>query len=1332
MDDRLNKVRFSLVFVAALMVVLAPFCLPAQGQTIYEIWSPEFSGQTQDSTFGTSVFRKKLSLIEPDEAEIYVAAKDQFELFINGQFVYEGTSNGNALKLDVIKFLQPGINVFALKVTHLNSTTAGLATKFRVREKNEDRWRSLTTNDSWKSNTTFGNDWSATVLDDAEWQFANKLATFQFDADSIVVAESMTKPSVPIADASQPFPPSRPVNQNFSSAGNLNSNTHSMESPLVTSQKRAVAKPNPKTKEEDLKARFKIDDEFRVEQVMLDDETGSLIAMAFNEFGELILSREGGPLLLADVTKEPGETGRIRTLCEEVKSCQGILPLNGKIYVTGDGPSGVALYLLSDQNRDGSFEVERMIVPFAGELGEHGPHGVELGPDGFLYVTVGNASKSKTPVANTSPYFHYYEGDLVPRMEDPGGHAVGVQAPGGTIIRASLDGSLVERVAGGLRNIYDLTFDQFGELFLHDSDLETNIGMSWYRPTRIYHVPNGAELGWRSGWSKFPNYFTDVTPPVAETGRGSPSGATIYQHFQFPARYHNAIFFADWSEGRILAATPRQEGAGYEMKVEEFCSGRPMNVTDLAVGTDGTLFFSTGGRGTSGGVYRIAWNGVIPKELYTYNNEFEQVIRMPQPNSAWGRQALAALRAKLDENWERTISGIATDKRNEVDYRIRAIDLMFLYGPFPTPELVSELAADEDFNVRAKIASLCGIKKDEALNANLDVLISDNHPLVRRRAAESYFRIGELPQLSKIMAMLGSKDRTESAVARRLIERAPANTYQQTILKTEDATTFINGAIAILTAYPTLESSYQILARVTHFMGGYLTDAEFVDVLRVAQLALSQGNVDAEKIPGFGNRIAAEFPAGSGTINKQLAMIMAFMKNADIDARAKEYFESSNNKAADKLFVAMMLQTIGRQLNDESRLAILDYLETAFYLEEGSTYRNYIGTAIEQLVQNGTRPDQIEMILQNGGKWPHAMLQSFFVLQERLSAQQVEYVIDADIKMRESDDTQSRKVRLGIIAMLAESKDAKAHEYLREIWQTRPEFRNEICLGLAQVPDGANWAYLVTSIPVLDDTIGNEVVRTLRQVNRRPKKARQYRELIEMGFRLREDGALEVSKLMKHWTGEEVERASTSGQRWELAMKHWLQWYAREWPGETPVNVEPLSKVGHYSAERVLAHLEEFEVQGNPSLGKSVFQKANCSACHRVGTEGATFGPDLSNLANRFSRREILESIIDPHKVVSDQYKSKKVLTVDGDQLFGMLIRDSSGDYLLQDSEGRTLRISDDEIDEIADSELSSMPEGLLDTLSLDEILHLFAYLHRGRNQAQFSEAKDFDSSSVR
>ena len=92
--------------------------------------------------------------------------------------------------------------------------------------------------------------------------------------------------------------------------------------------------------------RFEVDPEFVVQQVLSPEETGSLIAMEINEFGHLLLSREGGPLLIADPSQPLNHPARIRVYCNEVTSCQGILPLNGEVFVTGEGPEGLGLYRL--------------------------------------------------------------------------------------------------------------------------------------------------------------------------------------------------------------------------------------------------------------------------------------------------------------------------------------------------------------------------------------------------------------------------------------------------------------------------------------------------------------------------------------------------------------------------------------------------------------------------------------------------------------------------------------------------------------------------------------------------------------------------------------------------------------------------------------------------------------------------------------------------------------------------------------------------------------------------------------------------------------------------
>ena len=72
-------------------------------------------------------------------------------------------------------------------------------------------------------------------------------------------------------------------------------------------------------------------------------------------------------------------------------------------------------------------------------------------------------------------------------------------------------------------------------------------------------------------------------PPTIETGRGSPVGVEFYDHPAFGDKYRGAIFIADWSIGVIYAIHLERDGASYKAKAEKFCTGAPMNVTDLAV-----------------------------------------------------------------------------------------------------------------------------------------------------------------------------------------------------------------------------------------------------------------------------------------------------------------------------------------------------------------------------------------------------------------------------------------------------------------------------------------------------------------------------------------------------------------------------------------------------------------------------------------------------------------------------------------------------------------------------------------------------------------------------
>ncbi|MEZ6095755.1 MAG: hypothetical protein R3C03_16250 [Pirellulaceae bacterium] len=411
------------------------------------------------------------------------------------------------------------------------------------------------------------------------------------------------------------------------------SNKPTDSEPVGSNQASDTNEPGPESTDSVVPV-FQTQDEFQVDAVMSGEETGSILAMTFDEFGHLIFSQEGGNLLIADLSIPFGET-RVATLCDEVENCQGLLCVNGKLYVTGSGPDGLGLYCLERIDpASTTMTVKKTLLKFTGELGEHGAHGLTFGPDGFIYCSVGNASGIKDlPLAG--PYKTPYEVDLRPRYEDPSGHANGIRSPGGTVIRMSLDGKNVQTFAAGVRNAYDLTFNPEGDLFVHDSDMESDLGLPWYRPTALYHVTAGVDLGWRSGWAKFPEYYPDTIAPISKTGRGSPSGAICYNHIQFPVRYHGALFLADWSEGRILSVQLKREGSTYTTHTEDFLKGKPLNILIWKWAKTEPSTLQLADAEQSGGVYRIAWDEAVPDSVIEYENDPDSIAASPQPNSAW-------------------------------------------------------------------------------------------------------------------------------------------------------------------------------------------------------------------------------------------------------------------------------------------------------------------------------------------------------------------------------------------------------------------------------------------------------------------------------------------------------------------------------------------------------------------------------------------------------------------------------------------------------------------------------------------------------------------------
>lgn len=134
----------------------------------------------------------------------------------------------------------------------------------------------------------------------------------------------------------------------------------------------------------------------------------------------------------------------------------------------------------------------------------------------------------------------------------------------------------------------------------------------------------------------------------------------------------------------------------------------------------------------------------------------------------------------------------------------------------------------------------------------------------------------------------------------------------------------------------------------------------------------------------------------------------------------------------------------------------------------------------------------------------------------------------------------------------------------------------------------------------------------------------------------------------------------------------------------------------------------------NFERGQAMFTATACVACHKLNQEGGGIGPDLSGAGNRYSIRDLLENIIEPSAVISDQFGSEEIARTDGDPVVGRVVGEENGELLVMTNpfapEDKT-RIKAVSVKSRRPFGTSMMPPGLINGLNEDELKDLLAYL---------------------
>ena len=717
---------------------------------------------------------------------------------------------------------------------------------------------------------------------------------------------------------------------------------------------------------------------FAIERMNPPDKGDSYVVITFDSLGRLVVSKENDfPRLLLDNDKD-GIYESEKVISDKVRNCQGLWFEGKTLYAAcamvptpeqvaaapppapGGGRGGpnvnnrAGFFKLEDTNGDDvadTFETLGM----AGSIQEHGPHAIRRRPDGGMAVIVGNNETiADNALDLTSLVLKDKDAQFLPYFANFGQSAR--EGAHSAIFDWNPATKKFRIFSGGNRNAYDFAYNIAGEAFLFDSDMEWDIGLPWYREVRTAHEVLNGNYGYKNGSGKYPPYYIDSLPPVRDLGRGSPVGVEFYTSYAYPKEFFDNLFEADWSRGRLVYTALTPAGATYSSRTDraEFVHGEPFNITDVEVGPDGMMYFTTGGRNTTGGLWRLRYTGAAPTAPDMAG--ILAVVRQPQPLSSWGWAAIEKAKASMGANFGSELEKIARSTSAAAADRARAVYEMQRHGAAPSVALLSALAKDSNADVRAAAAFVAGVQ-GEASKAVAVAALKDREPAVRRRAAEALVRMGQAPDkpslapVADIYALLNDQDRFVRWAGRIALEQTNRAEWKDKVLAETNPLGALDGMLAwVRTAngesvQPVLDKTLGMLKQTNLSVDNKL---RLYRTFMYATTEVKDGLPAAQR-QQLNDAIIGQFPSQDERVNRELALMLGYAgQPAAISKILAAIPKTSTNQELQLhyLYALRMIKT-GWTTADKTELA--EVLGRAAKWRGGAQFINFVGQFFDSL-----------------------------------------------------------------------------------------------------------------------------------------------------------------------------------------------------------------------------------------------------------------------------------------------------------------------------------------------------------------------------------------------
>jgi putative heme-binding domain-containing protein len=972
-------------------------------------------------------------------------------------------------------------------------------------------------------------------------------------------------------------------------------------------------------------------------------------------------------------------------------------------FATMDSPRGIwfdhnTLYVMHppfvsafiDENGDGVSDRSETLVRGLGfdlkfRGADHTVNGMRMGIDGFLYIAVGDYGATNAV----------------------GKDGARIQLHGGGVVRVRPDGSGLEIVSRGQRNIYDVAVSPELDLFTRDN---TNDGDGW--DVRLSHVVLGGQYGYPSLYKKFGD---EIIQPLADYGGGSPCGALFMDEPGFPAGIGRGLYTVEWGRNAIMRHPLTTNGASFKAGQEKFID--VVRPTDMDVDGSGRLYISS-------------WEGAT----FTYNGpKAGYVLRATPPGWAMktfpdlktastadvlkqlgSASAFARLYAQREILRRGAIEGVAESlemlaaSTGPLTPRVAAVfTLQQLLGEKSHPALVRLAKQDavREFALRA-------LADDRKLAASIPAqpfitALTDMNPRVRAQAVTALGRLGEatLSLAPGFNPVVKGPDASGTASA---VSSSGAQTVKTVSNVRAEGTGLkpgVNGSFAA-TAGAILPLVADSDAMVSHVAVHALVQMRAAE----ACLAVFDSPGSAKLVPGAGRALQAMH-----------------------EPRVVDGLIARLNKVSDSAAREIILKTLARLAMREDewtgkwwgtrpdttgpyykpvKWSESEKIESVLRGELAKADAANLPTLVVTLLRNRVElPELTPVVLklaESDAKF-RATAVEMFITRATIPDEAIPLLARTASASDEPASLRARTIR----ALAKSSKPAALDGAVAALSQPGklPGDINSAWEDFARdARHGRNVGYFIrlTEDAVAERrSLGYAVLANLAggKVSERGGRAEAARA-VEAGWNAPAStlALLQAIQRLKLDGYAPQVRARLSDSNVDIAKA--AQSAAQALKLDTTATAALIEKLKYEDVVRTAV-----QQKGDAKLGAEIFTRIGCSACHTMNADEAPKGPFLGGIGARYNRAELCESILKPNAKIAQGFETQWFKTKDDEEIEGFITREGGDDLDVRNIAGITTTLAKKDIAQRAAREKSMMPEGLADKITPAELAALLAYL---------------------